>query len=82
MGAGFPQAGFRFCTCMKGWHMSREPSIAGKLHQGMAQTSHGQGVIGCRSCARASGRHMSRESSIADRRREKASSGIPSPLPL
>ena len=35
MGAGFPQAGFRFCTCMKGWHMSRESSIAGKLHQGM-----------------------------------------------
>ena len=40
MGAGFPQAGFRFCTCMKGWHMSRESSIAGKVHQGMVQTSH------------------------------------------
>ena len=36
-GGGLPCwiSGFRFCTCMKGWHMSRESSLAGKLHQGM-----------------------------------------------
>ena len=61
--------------------MSQESSIAGKLHQDMGADFAPAG-FGCRFCALASGRHMSRESSIADRRREKASSGIPSPLPL